>query len=72
MSENARNTLTEEILQAAFFCAGVSQLWKRVVRFSPGERFGSDACVEIGGRTEEDPTRYGVQPVHVRQILDPE
>lgn len=49
LSENDRKNLLEEMVQAAAWCAGMSQLWKRPVVFSPGERYGADAVIAIGG-----------------------
>ena len=46
-SDNERRQLREEIVQAAVFCAGMSQLWKRGVRFLPGEQLGADAVLAI-------------------------
>jgi hypothetical protein len=52
LTEHVRKKLVEEIPQAAAFCAGMSQLWRRPVIFSPGERCGSDAVIAIGGDPE--------------------
>jgi len=49
LSAHDRKKLVEEIPQAAVFSAGMSQLWRRPVIFSPGERLGSDAVLAIGG-----------------------
>lgn len=46
MSKSDREKFTEEMLQAAAWC-GMVQLWRREVRFSPGERAGSDATLAI-------------------------
>ena len=58
LSPNDWKKLVEETVQAAAWCSGMAQLWKRAVAFSPGERRGADSVVAIAGRAEPGQIGY--------------
>jgi len=74
LSENERKRLAEEIVQAAAFCWGMGELWKRHVEFSPKAAGSHDCVLALGQSAGGDPPGFlllqlkGLPP----QSLNPE
>lgn len=58
LSENERKRLTEEIVQAAAFCWGMAELWKRRVEFSPKASGSHDCVLALGPSAGGDPPGF--------------